>query len=244
MQDLKQIYDFMWANFGQDGQNRGQTCRAPDGMELGIGISIHDRIFSDLGRNGKEQYFTQVAPELCPDGHPLYWDPQGMNQALAARTGLAGWPLDVKLEYTEADMIDYVEGLYLIVSKPSKSWSHPFCGESHPTDFDVTAGRYDYTVAVNTLFRKMAPGYSMEYGKVRVVGSTILDARLIGDLQFRGDEHLKKLITMAILGVATAVSNTSTIRHHEVGKTQITDDKDLLEIEIESASKVEAEHWQ
>ncbi|HUW87870.1 MAG TPA: hypothetical protein VMW30_05795 [Candidatus Paceibacterota bacterium] len=233
------------------------------------------------------QYFTQVAPELCPDGHPFYWDPQGMNQALTARTGLTGWPLDLKLEYTEADLTDYIEGIYLIVSRPIKSWSHPFCGESHPTEFDVTAGRYDYTVAVNILFRKMAPGYSMEYGRVRVLGSSILDARLIEDLKFGGDEHLKKLITMAILdyrstriddkwkgvrsladayeriksdqgqsnkkqaisdlldlmegefdlseplnailGIATAISNTSTIRHHEVGKTEITDDRDLLD---------------
>ena len=232
------------------------------------------------------QYFTQAAPELCPDGHPFHWDPQRVNQALMARTGLSGWPLDLELEYSEVDLIDYIEGIYQIVSKPIKAWSHPYCGESHSTEFDVTAGRYDYTVAVNTLFRKMAPGYSMEYGKVRVVGSSILDARLIEDLRFGEDEHLKKLITMAVLDyrstriddkwkgvrsladayeriksdqgqsnkkqaisdllelmegefdlseplneilrVATLISNTSTIRHHEVGKAEITDDKDLL----------------
>jgi hypothetical protein len=114
--------------------------------------------------------------------------------------GIATWPLGehdiAALE--DASIIEYVEGLFQLASKPTASWFHSYCGSSHPTEFDKAAGRYKYTVMVNTLFERFGTGYRLQNGKVRSAISSVLSPRLSDALPFGGDTHLAMLVGKAL----------------------------------------------
>lgn len=147
----------------------------------------------------EKNYFTKFAPESCCDGWDFGSNPMKMKAVLASITGLENWPLDLKSEYPESTIVEYIEGLYQIVAKPTESWVHDYCGFTHPKEYDVTAGRYEFTIEMNRLFESFSPSHTLRFGKVVIATITFLDLRLIEDLNFGDDEHLKELVTMAIL---------------------------------------------
>lgn len=232
-------------------------------------------------------YFALNAPDECSDGHPVGWSPVGMHRQLIKQLGRADWPLDPDSSMTDEELIPYIQAIYQFIAKPTKQQFHLFCGANHPTEFDVTAGRYDYTVMVNELLERFQTGYRMQSGTVRTAASSVLGANLGEALPFGTDTHLRDLVTKAVLdyrspqladkftavqGLAAAyeriksipepsnkresttqliarmtpeadarqhlnelftavtnLSNTMTIRHHEVGKIEISRDRDLVD---------------
>lgn len=233
-------------------------------------------------------YFTESAPDHCSDGHPCFWAPTMVRRALVGQMGAAEWPLDLEVRRLANDqVIEYVEAFYAIVSKPTESWFHSYCGADHPTTFDQTSGRYEYTISVNQLLARFGTGLVLRGGLIRGTGSLVLGPRLIDPLPFGGDEHLRTLVTMAfadfnspdprkkwsglrsladayervksasvpdnkkqsvaalvvalhpdtrlaehldaLLRGMTDLSNDLSIRHHEVGTPEITEDGDLVE---------------
>ena len=242
-----------------------------------------------LDNFAERDYFAQVAPDRCPDGHEYFWTPAAVRKALVMQLGLAAWPL------TDADaagmqdeqVIEYVEAFFQLVAKPTESWFHDYCRSSHPTKFDTAAGRYDYTVSVNALLDRFGTGLRLQNGKIRSSGSQVMAPRLTEALPFGGDDHLRGLVTMALdrlpvrrpsealercgtwlmrtsassrlqvpgnkkqsvaalvsalrpeaalaehldalLREMTGLSNDLTIRHHEIGTVEITEDADLID---------------
>jgi hypothetical protein len=149
-----------------------------------------------LDKLAEQDYFAELAPDTCVDGHPQYWDAEAVNKALVGQMGIACWPLtDSELAtFDDATVIEYVEGFYKIVSKPTESWFHSYCGTSHPLKFSQPAGRYDYTVMVNGLFDRFGTGHRIQGGAVRSAVSAVLSPRLSDPLPFGGDDHLQTLI--------------------------------------------------
>jgi hypothetical protein len=99
---------------------------------------------------------------------------------------------------TDEQVIEYVEAFFQLVAKPTASWFHDYCGSSHPTKFDMAAGRYDYTVSVNALLDRFGTGLRLQNGKIRSSGSQVMTPRLAEVLPFGGDDHLRSLVTMAL----------------------------------------------
>lgn len=180
--------------------------------------------------------FTHIAAEECPDGHPYFWNPDKMRRQLIAQLGRARWPLDADADadMPDEDIIQYVEALFLMAAMPTKSWNHPFCGNSHPTAFDASAGRYAYTVDVNALFSRFNTGYWMQSGTVRSSGSRVLDAKLLEPLPYGDDAHLRRLVTTAITEFRSpAGDKTASVRN-------LADAYERIKTTPEGANKAES----
>lgn len=148
----------------------------------------------------ERDYFAERAPSSCPDGHFYFWESAKIHRCLVKQLGSAKWPLSDSdiADLSDADIMSYVEAFFQIVSKPVDSWFHQFCMSSHPTEFDMAAGRYDYTVQVNELLARFGTGRRLRSGKVRFSGSPVLGVLLAEPLPFGGDAHLEKLVVGAI----------------------------------------------
>lgn len=151
-----------------------------------------------LDNFAERDYFAQAAPDRCPDGHEYFWDPETVRKALVVQMGLAAWPLAGTAGLSDEQVIEYVEAFFQLVAKPTESWFHSYCGSSHPTQFDIAGGRYDYTVSVNALLNRFGTDLRLQNGKIRSSGSQVLAPRLTEALPFGGDDHLRSLVTMAL----------------------------------------------
>ena len=240
-----------------------------------------------LDKFAEQNYFAQAAPDRCPDGHEYFWNTETVRKALVVQLGFATWPPTNATDMPDEQVIEYVEAFFQLVAKPSDSWFHSYCGSEHPKAFDISSGRYDYTVQVNTLFDRFGAGLRLMNGKVNSLGSGVLAPRLAEALPFGEDEHLRSLVTMALADFRspdpmkrwtalqhiadaferikssqlpnnkkqsvvalvkalqpefalakhidalfremTSLSNNLTIRHHEIGTMEITDDAQLID---------------
>ncbi len=149
----------------------------------------------------ERDYFAQAAPDRCPDGHVYFWDETAIRKTLVMQLGVAAWPLaDADAAaMSDEQVIEYMEAFFQLVAKPTESWFHSYCGSSHPTKFDIASGRYDYTVSVNALLDRFGTGLRLQNGKIRSSGSQVMAPRLAEALPFGGDDHLRGLVTMALV---------------------------------------------
>jgi hypothetical protein len=153
-----------------------------------------------LDNFAERDYFAMSAPDRCPDGHEYFWEQEAVSKALVGQLGVVTWPVSVPADdaMTDQQVIELVEAFFQLVAKPTESWFHSFCGSSHPTAYNMAAGRYDYTVSVNALLDKFSTGLRIQNGKIRSSGSPVMTPRLVEALPFGGDDHLRSLVSMAL----------------------------------------------
>lgn len=156
-------------------------------------------VLDDLGGKG---YFTESSADEC-DGSPVGWSEMAVQHALTRTVGYLEWPFQGD-PTSESDVVPYVEGFFQIASKPTDGWFHQFCGRTHPTGFDKTAGRYDYTVALNRILSALGTGYQLRSGRIIGLGSPVLSGLVAEPLPFLGDDHLRMLVEDAVRAFQTA----------------------------------------
>ena len=271
---------------GSLASGRGRTCQHG---RVSLATRFLPAFLATLENFAERDYFAQAAPDRCPDGHVYFWDETAIRKTLVMQLGVAAWPLadTDAAAMSDEQVIEYMEAFFQLVAKPTESWFHSYCGSSHPTKFDIASGRYDYTVSVNALLDRFGTGLRLQNGKIRSSGSQVMAPRLAEALPFGGDDHLRGLVTMALvdfrspdpqkrwnalrhiadayerikssqvpgnkkrsvaalvnalrpeaalaahldalLREMTSLSNDLTIRHHEIGTVEITDDADLID---------------
>lgn len=101
-------------------------------------------------------------------------------------------PLDL------VEIVKLIEFVFRYISKPTDGWFHSWCGTRHPTAFDAKAARYEYTVAVNEMFRNFGLPLVLKKGKVLRNASVVLDRPLLQLELATSDKHLARLLDTAI----------------------------------------------
>jgi hypothetical protein len=150
-------------------------------------------------------YFADRAGDECVRcGQPYFWTATLVKRALTAEVGPVNWPLLAGEAMPDDRVIVYVEAFYQIVARPrnirgtGRHAAASACGISHADSFDVPGGRYDYTCRVNSLLTRFATELRLEKGVVRSAGSPVMSPRLLDELPYGGDDHLRTLVAKAI----------------------------------------------
>ncbi len=92
--------------------------------------------------------------------------------------------------------LDVVEFFYQYVSKPTSYGYDSYYKTSFPEKYDISKGRYDYTVSVNSIFERNNLVYRLEKGLIVRKHDKILDKSLSFDFSMV-DEHLQLEVQQA-----------------------------------------------
>jgi hypothetical protein len=160
----------------KEGKNKPQTVDAITPAAWG-GIVAFIQSLLAAGAFGK-QY-----PEMCPDGDgPIGTDEHSFVLALKAEVPDIEWPLKITEEahwdgdeYHEETpcaaetmtALDLIQFCYQAVAKPIQASYHSFFRHHHLL-FDEESGRDDFNDKINTIFRRNAIAFALEYdGTIR-----------------------------------------------------------------------------
>lgn len=147
----------------------------------------------------EQDYFASRAGDKCQRcGKPYFWTATRIKRALTAETGPVTWPLGPNDRMPDDRVIMLVEAIFRIVARPRDVKVGRACGISHAEEFDITKGRYDYTIKVNDLFERFKTGLRLDRGTVRQQRSAVLSPRVADELAFGGDVHLRTLVCDAV----------------------------------------------
>jgi len=164
-----------------------------------IGKTFLTALQSYLERLSEEGYLCESFAGWCSCGDPRLHDDRKVAKRMREQLGYCHWPLSTEQPLTTEDALDLLEFFFKFVSKPTKGWTNPeFCSEFHPTKYDWVKGRYEYTVQINQMLKRFNHPYRLEKGKIVLVGSQVLERRLIGMELRTDDDHLARLLSGAL----------------------------------------------
>ncbi len=147
---------------------------------------------------GNKSYLCEYFYTICSDGHPYGYDMSCIQEKIYSELGKIEFVSFRPTLLIQEQMFDLIEFFYRFIGKPTDGWFHEYCQNYHPKSYNKQQGRYEYTVAVNNLFKKFNHPYMLKKGEIKVVSSPILDTPLT-DLELETDDrHLKKLIEDAL----------------------------------------------
>lgn len=156
-----------------------------------------------------DNYLCEHFPSQCGDGYPIYYSEQAVQSKLYIEYGDLTWPVTGDAMPADlVEVINLVEFVFQHISKPTDGWFHSWCGATHPTAFDARTARYEYTVAVNKMFRNFGLPLLLKKGRAVRITSVVLDRPVLELELATSDKHLVRLLNTAISDFQTGN------RHH------------------------------
>jgi len=175
-----------------------QRLAREQGGSLEIGADFVSALMAYLsalsGRNYLCQHFGEPGCDRCGQS--------GSSDAkiavkLRQELGDVEWPMTAGAAWPGRRVPDLVEFFFLHVSKPQGEDACSWCGGVSPAAYDTAAGRYDYTVEINAMFRRFNHPYVLKNGQIRRLGSKVLDDRILGLQITCSDNELRRLLDEA-----------------------------------------------
>lgn len=167
------------------------------GVSPVIGQDFWTAYLAYLQELTEKNYFCNSFPGACSDGHPVGRDDKQIELLLQKEFGRIFWPIPPDTVPETEMVLGLIEFFFRNVAKPTDSWFHSYCGNSHPTEFDVSIGRYQYTVEVNKMLTRFKHPFKLQKGKIIRTSSAVLDTAMGGEI-CTGDNHLDQLIKTSI----------------------------------------------
>ncbi len=175
---------------------RQKKNRQPHDPFVGLDFWVAFRTYIDRLSDGN--YFCKEFANACSDGYPLGRYDKAVANRLKEELGQIEWPISTAISPGSATILNLVEFFYTYVAKPTKEWFHNYCGSNHPEEYDVSQGRYEYTIQVNAMLKRFNHPYKLQKGRILRIGSEIMDTR-IGSVEFKtSDTHLLRLVDSAV----------------------------------------------
>jgi hypothetical protein len=143
------------------------------GQDFWIGFIAYLQILTD------KDYLCNCFPGYCSDGHPIGRDDRQVQLVLQQELGQVKWPFQPEVVPDTEIVLRIVEFFFRYVAKPTESLYHSYCGNAHPTEFDIGKGRYEYTIEINRMFTRFKHPFKLQKGRVTRTGSMVLDTGII-----------------------------------------------------------------
>lgn len=147
---------------------------------------------------GSKNYLCEHFSNECCDGHPVGFNSETIQGKLYCELGDLKFSSFMTTDLSQDNMFDLIEFFFKYISKPTSGWNHGYCGSFHPESYDTPKGRYEYTIAVNDLFKRFNHPYKLKNGEIKLLGSPTLDTPLTTMELDTDDSHLKKLMEQAL----------------------------------------------
>lgn len=93
--------------------------------------------------------------------------------------------------------LDIIEFFFKYVSKPTEIISDHMQNITYPVEYSKSEGRYEYTIAINNLFKRHRLAYKIEKGQIERVHSGVLDSRFNVEY-INVDDELRKEAIQAV----------------------------------------------
>ncbi len=169
--------------------------------QVQVGSDFWTAFLTYLNRRSNDNYFCKAFPDHCSDGHQEGRNDQLVASRIREELGEVQWPIPNgeghELPDTER-ILDVLEFFFKHVAKSTQSRYHDHCGGSHPTEYDVAQGRYEYTVQINGMLKRFHHPYKLQKGSIVLGGSEVMDARVSSVELKTQDAHLLRLLGSAL----------------------------------------------
>ena len=165
-----------------------------------VGINFWKGFVALIWRLDDGGNFAEDFPYHCNDSPiPVGTASRSLGLALAGDIPDVNWPLDPEnLPANQLAVFDIIEFVYQHVSKPTSFSYHSFFEHNHITGFDREAGKEEYRLQINQLFRRNRHPYELQQnGRVERIAPPILDPTLRHIRFHTGDSHLDDLLEAA-----------------------------------------------
>jgi len=147
----------------------------------------------------REEYFCKSFPSYCPGELVSGTNDSAITERVKEEFGRIYWPLEEdRLPGGNEYVFNVIEFIYRYLAKPTKWQNCEYCEYSHPKEYDVSQGRYEYTITVNQMFSRFNHPFKLNKGKIEHLTSEILDTRIFSTDINTNDSHLKRLIERAL----------------------------------------------
>ncbi len=175
-------------------QRKKQQSEEPD-REIGQRFRA---AFSALtNRLTAEGYLCNAFPlgcGQCAGGR----DDRAISARLVEELGTNVWPMTPTDEIPTYTILDLLQFFFNHVAQPVSSWRCSQCGQRQADEYDIPKGRYQYTVDINRMLSNFHHPYQLQKGQIILVGSEVLDRRLMGIDLATDDTYLIKLMSTSV----------------------------------------------
>jgi hypothetical protein len=143
--------------------------------------------------------FGMAYPEICPDSSAVIYGCNSADLGMAIKAEIPDieWPLNPDELPPTLAVLDMIEFLCGIVSKPSAYQYHSYWNHDH-LNFDQEAGKQDFLNKINLIFSRNGIAFELkDNAQIIRLAPEILRDDLMSSVFITGDSELNKLLDTA-----------------------------------------------